>query len=322
MRTSKRTSRDGASDVENIILLGLRAIEQNKANGRSATDERWGRLGFHNRVCIVPMRSDGANVLGDICNSLALVLCICRDIADYLPPERENPKAWIEDALRALVEVWHLTFIIGSVLVEEPRNPQALQHTLRVHIEALGRFLCNCTLKRRCRAGIKLEPLLKPLDEAQARLESVERGLSPHPISAGAGRNLVVLTGEESPVQVRGRDKGKLTRKRYKLIQALQRAGHEGLTKARIEAIAPGARKMLTSLRGGDPDWKAVIQMADTSYGVTAWADYPLCAPKCARHRKHPPVYPPIVRARRAVWRVVLPVIRPRPATASEWRFT
>lgn len=71
----------------------------------------------------------------------------------------------------------------------------------------------------------------------------------------------VALAGEKKPVIVNGRNKGKLSSARYKVIESLINAGPSGLTKDNLEVVSGrgGARHILKFMANSDPDWAAVI---------------------------------------------------------------
>ena len=76
----------------------------------------------------------------------------------------------------------------------------------------------------------------------------------------------VQLGRRGEPCQVCGKNKRALTDAQYSVIQALQEAGEEGLTKDALEAVRPSARSILKNLRR-DPDWASVILMPGQTNG-------------------------------------------------------
>jgi len=94
---------------------------------------------------------------------------------------------------------------------------------------------------------------------------------TPHPdsSSAPADPNLpsVVLNGPGRPPTVLGREKAVLTPARYNVVQALLKAGMDGLSKDELDAKSghPEARKILKNLAKSDPDWAKVISFAEST---------------------------------------------------------
>lgn len=76
----------------------------------------------------------------------------------------------------------------------------------------------------------------------------------------------VVLGKRGEPCIVDGKEMPPLTDGRYAVIEALIKAGEDGLTKDAIEAIRTGAREMLVQL-SAKPGWSDVIQMAGQTNG-------------------------------------------------------
>ncbi len=85
----------------------------------------------------------------------------------------------------------------------------------------------------------------------------------PPPVNKGPR---VVLGKRGEPCIVDGKERPPLTDGRYAVIEALIKAGEDGLTKDAIEAIRKGARKMLEQL-SAMPGWADVIQMAGQTNG-------------------------------------------------------
>lgn len=73
----------------------------------------------------------------------------------------------------------------------------------------------------------------------------------------------VVLTSPNAVVLVSGKSKGPLNYPEYKVMKALVEAGPDGLSKDQLEIVQADARRILNRLRE-DPDWAAVIHMANT----------------------------------------------------------
>jgi len=73
----------------------------------------------------------------------------------------------------------------------------------------------------------------------------------------------IILRGQGKPPVVLGKEKQPLTFREYNIVKALLDAGEHGLTKDKLDDKSghSEARKVLSALRDGDPDWAAVIQM-------------------------------------------------------------
>lgn len=76
----------------------------------------------------------------------------------------------------------------------------------------------------------------------------------------------VVLQQRGEPCIVDGKEMPPLTDGRYAVVEALIKAGEDGLTKDAIEAVRKGARKMLEQL-SAMPGWADVVQMAGQTNG-------------------------------------------------------
>jgi hypothetical protein len=76
----------------------------------------------------------------------------------------------------------------------------------------------------------------------------------------------VKLGRRGEPCYVFGKEKPRLTDAQYSVIQALQEAGEEGLTKDALEAVRSSARRILKNL-SHDEDWADVILMPGQTNG-------------------------------------------------------
>lgn len=84
----------------------------------------------------------------------------------------------------------------------------------------------------------------------------------PPPVQKGPR---VVLGKRGEPCIVDGKQMPPLTDGRYAVIDALIKAGEDGLTKDALEAVRGSARRMLEDLSELHPEWAVVIQMAGTT---------------------------------------------------------
>lgn len=86
------------------------------------------------------------------------------------------------------------------------------------------------------------------------------------PSSPAADRPIVRLARRGEPCFVCGKQKRALTDAQYSVIQALQAAGEEGMSKDALEAVRSSARRILKNLRCDD-DWANVILMPGQTNG-------------------------------------------------------
>jgi hypothetical protein len=107
-----------------------------------------------------------------------------------------------------------------------------------------------------------------------ARVRLLRRGLEvPDEIWAAADRSIattrapvIVLRGARQRPIVFDVPQEMLTKKRYRVIAALNAAGDEGMSLAQLRRITPGARHMLDELRRASPEWSDAILMAGGSW--------------------------------------------------------
>ena len=104
-----------------------------------------------------------------------------------------------------------------------------------------------------------------PGGTAESGSQPLARSWSEPVVLGGPGDNPVVLGNPKPP----------LTKLRRRLIEALLAAGRAGLSLAALQNICGSPRKVLKTLRGGDPDWRQVIHFPGTRSKGGYWVGLP-----------------------------------------------
>ncbi|QYK49190.1 MAG: hypothetical protein KF838_04890 [Phycisphaeraceae bacterium] len=176
---------------------------------------------------------------------------------------------WAEGAIRRVelfiarmgmtLGIWHGKMTQAETFFVTHVEPLITEHTANVKAEWRK-------LQRHANAIGAQNAAQRGSDEGLASNSSSDAaGNSPPPPVQKGPR--VVLGNRGEPCLVDGKEMPPLTDGRYAVIEALIKAGEDGLTKDAIEAVRGSARRMLEDLSELHPEWAAVIQMAGQTNG-------------------------------------------------------
>lgn len=122
--------------------------------------------------------------------------------------------------------------------------------------------------QQRC-FGNESSKILTPAGDSPSFPANIQKAAVPLTVEKSTGETTgpaVKLARRGEPCYVLGKQKRPLTDAQYSVIQALQEAGEDGMSKDALEAVRPSARRILKNLRC-DADWANVIIMPGQTNG-------------------------------------------------------